>query len=159
MSDFINKIVSIILIFIMLVLAPLLISYMTNNMKAQRLVLNDVTSFIDKVTDKGSISQSDLDQLYLDVNSHGLILDVDVKRLIKTATKLPDGTIKTVYFAAQGENSSNPNFDGTIHYMNTGDVVQVTVREIGISTVRQLTYRLLKVDTGRFEFTLSGAVR
>ena len=51
MSDFINKVITIVLIFVMLVLAPLLISYMTTDMTAERLILNDVTTFIDKVTE------------------------------------------------------------------------------------------------------------
>ncbi len=148
MSDFINKVVTIILIFIMLVLAPLLISYMTTDMRAQRLVLNDVTNFIDRVTDKGSITNEDIDQLYLDINSHGLVLDATVKRLVRAASMDPDGTVKTVYFAVDD-----------LSVMNPGDVIQVNISEIGVSTSRRLTYNLLRVDNGQFKFTLAGTVR
>ena len=69
MSDFINKVITIVLIFVMLVLAPLLISYMSTDMTSERLILNDVTQFIDKVTDKYTITDYDLNDLYLAVNS------------------------------------------------------------------------------------------
>ncbi len=148
MSDFVNKIVTLIMIFVLLVLSPLLISYMTTDMKAQRLVLNETIQFIDKVTDKGTITQEDLDQFYLNINSHGMVLDAKVKRLVRVASLLPDGSVKTVYFAVD---------DTSV--MNTGDIIQVTVRELGISAVRSLTYKLLRIDTGTFQFTLAGGVR
>ena len=66
MSDFLNKVVTIILIFIMLVLAPLLVSYKTNDMLGRRLILNDVTTFIDQVKDTATITEDDINKLYLD---------------------------------------------------------------------------------------------
>lgn len=149
MSDFLNKVVTLILIFIMLVLAPMLISYMMTDMRAQRLVLNEVSMFIDKVTDKGTITQPDLDQLYLSVNSHGKTLDVTVKRFVRVASlDQTTGQVKTLYFAADDISALNP-----------GDIVQVTVREVGRSPLRSLTYSILKIDIGKFEFSLAGAVR
>lgn len=149
MSDFLNKVVTLILIFIMLVLAPMLISYMMTDMRTQRLVLNEVSLFIDKVTDKGTITESDLDQLYLSVNSHGKILDVTVKRFVRVASLDQNtGQVRTLYFAADDISDLNP-----------GDIVQVTIREVGRSPLRSLTYSMLKIDIGRFEFSLAGAVR
>jgi hypothetical protein len=63
MTDFVNKVITLVLIFVMLVLAPLLISYMSTDMITERLVLNDVSQFIDKVTDKSLVSEHDLDSL------------------------------------------------------------------------------------------------
>ena len=84
MSDFINKVITIALIFILLVMAPLLISYKTDEMMAKRQILNDVANFIDMVKDTGSLSQDNLDKLYIDCNSYGIAVDVKVKRLIIT---------------------------------------------------------------------------
>ena len=64
MTDFINKVITIVLVFIMLILAPLLISYMSTDMVTERLVLNEVSQFIDKVTDKGLITEYDINDLY-----------------------------------------------------------------------------------------------
>ncbi len=149
MSDFINKVVSITLIFIMLVLAPLLISYKSDEMLAKRLILNDVTMFIDKAKDTGSVTEDDLNQLYIQCSSHGMAVNVTVKRMIRTdITK--DGKIATVYYAAD-------ELDDLLA-MNPDDIVKVTVTEVGVSEGRRLLYNMLKIDDGKFEFSLAGAV-
>lgn len=148
MSDFINKIVLIILTFVLLVLAPLTVSYMISEQTTERLVLNEVTQFIDKVTDKGSIVQSDLDDIYLGVNSTGGTYDVNVQRFIRVASQNADGTPRTVYFS-----------NGDLSTLNKGDVVKVTIDEIGVSPAKRLIWALLKIDSGKFNFSLAGAVR
>lgn len=149
MSDFLNKVVSIVLIFVMLVLAPLLISYQTNDMISKRLILNDVTTFLDQVKDTASITEDDLNKLYLDCNSHGLAVNVTVKRLIRVEVTKED-VAQTSYFAVDSLNE--------IATLNTGDLVQVTVDEVAASPTRNLTYSILKIDEGPFQFSLTGAV-
>ena len=106
MSDFINKVITVIMVFAMLVLAPLLISYKSDNMLARREILNDVEVFIDKVQDTSSITVDDLNNLYMTCNSHGLTVDVDVKRLIATAVYDNDNEIaQTNYFAVDDTES------------------------------------------------------
>ena len=150
MSDFINKVVSIALVFVMLVLAPLLISYKSDDMLAKRVILSDVTSFIDKAKDTSTITQDDLNKLYMACNSHGLAVDVSVKKLIRTDVTDSTGAITTVYYAV-----SNP---AGLQVMNSGDIVKVTVTEVGIATSRKLMYNILKIDEGQFEFSLAGTV-
>lgn len=149
MSDFLNKIVSIVIVFVMLVLAPLLISYQTDEMIGKRMILNDVTTFIDQVKDTATITEDDLNKLYLDCNSHGIAVDVTVKRLIRVEITKED-IAKTSYFAVDSLED--------IASLNSGDLVQVTVNEAATSPTRTLTYSILKVDQGPFEFSLTGAV-
>lgn len=149
MSDFINKIVSITLTFIMLVAAPLLISYKTDEMLAKRLILNDVSQFIDAVQDTATITEDGLNKLYTDCNSHGLAVNVTVKRLIRTNIN-KDGKIETVYYAEDDIEK--------LKSLNPRDIVKVTVEEIGISDARRFTYSILKIDEGKFQFSLAGAV-
>ena len=149
MSDFINKVVTIALIFIMLVIAPLLISYKTDEMIAKRQILNDVANFIDMVKDTGSLSQDNLDKLYIECNSYGIAVDVKVKRLIRTEIA-KDGESKTVYYSVDKVEE--------LESMNKGDIIKVTVEEIGVSTARRLAYNILKLDEGKFKFSLAGTV-
>ena len=149
MSDFINKVITIALIFILLVMAPLLISYKTDEMIAKRQILNDVANFIDMVKDTGSLSQDNLDKLYIECNSYGIAVDVKVKRLIRTEIA-KDGESKTVYYSVDKVEE--------LESMNKGDIIKVTVEEIGISTARRLAYNILKLDEGKFEFSLAGTV-
>ena len=97
MSDFINKVITIVLIFVLLVLAPLLISYMSTDMVTERLILNDVSQFIDKVTDKALITQYDLNDLYLAVNSHGGAYEVVVERYQLLEEPVPGSGTKLLY--------------------------------------------------------------
>lgn len=151
MGDFVNKVVSVIIVAFMC-LTVVLMAYTSSDMKEQRLVFNEISFFIDKVTDKGSIEESDINQLYLDLNAYSMILDVKVKRLIRGAVRVPDENgvfvTKTTYFSVDD-----------LTEMNSGDVVQVQVSEIGVSTARRLLYQVLKIDNGAFEITQARAVK
>lgn len=147
MTDFINKIIMIVLIFILFACGGLLFTTTMADARAQLLIMNDVTLFLDKTTDKGAITESDLDILYIDVNSHGLTVDVDVERSVRTASKDADNEIVIVYIPVDD-----------LDVLNHTDAVKVTVKEIGTSPGRMLAYKLIGVDSGRFEFSLAGSV-
>lgn len=141
------------MIFLMLVVAPLLISYMSSELTAQRLVLNEVSQFIDRVTDKASVLQTDIDDLYLGVNAHGGTYKVNVKRYIRVAServdeKTGENVVNTLYFT-----------NDDLEECHAGDVIKVSVEEIGISPVKRLIWSILRVDEGKLKFTLAGAVR
>jgi uncharacterized protein (UPF0335 family) len=150
MTDFPNKIVTIILVFIMLVLAPLTWSYVRGEMRSEILVLNEVTQFIDKVTDKASITNQDIDDLYMGVNSTGGTYDVRVKRYVRLATKDADGSLRTLYLSDDYKDNLK---------MNIGDVVKVSIEEIGVSPAKRLMWSILRIDEGKTKFSLAGTVR
>ena len=164
MSDFVNKVITIVLIFVMLVLAPLLISYMSTDMVTERLVLNDVSQFIDKVTDKAMITEQDLNTLYLDVNSHGQAYEVVVSRyqMLEEPEPAPGGaeseSTHIVYVRMDDMDSLIEGDIDTIE-LNIKDVVKVHVEEVSMSTGKRLMWTLLRVDRGKFEFSLAGTVR
>jgi hypothetical protein len=139
----------VILIFVMLVVPPVLFSYVRAEMKAERIALNEVELFLDKVTDKGTITDQDLNDLYLGIAATGGIYDVKVSRLIRISTLTEDGRIRTIYLDENYENTR----------MNMGDLVKVTVTEIGVSPAKRLLWHVLRIDEGKFEFSLVAAVR
>lgn len=160
MSDFPNKVITVILVFLMLVVAPITWSYVRSDMVAERLILNEVVGFIDKVTDKGTITEQDLDELYIAVNASGGTYDVKVKRYVRIATKDlnsndPDKSIKTVYVNADITNATT----GEPEEMNSGDMVKVSVDELGNSPTKNLLWNILQLDTNDTDFSLSGSVR
>lgn len=155
MTDFINKVISLILVFAMLVLGPLVNSYTKSEMLAQRSILNEVQVFIDKVKDTASISESDINDLYIACNAYGIAVDVKVKRIIRTVVTRNDpaninNDALTVYIAVDEM--------GDLININVGDSVQVSIEEIGVSPARKLVYSVLKIDEGPFEFQLAGVV-
>lgn len=149
MADFPNKVVTVVLTFVMLVLAPILWSYERGEMITERMVLNEISQFLDRVTDKGFITQNDLDDLYLAVNSSGGAYDVDVKRYIRMATQDENGEPRTLYLSA----------DYLDMKLNPGDIIKVTVDDIGISPHKRLLWSLLRLDAGESKFSLAASVR
>lgn len=164
MSDFINKVITIVLIFVMLVLAPLLISYMSTDMTSERLILNDVTQFIDKVTDKYTITDYDLNDLYLAVNSHGGAYEVIVDRyqLYEEPAPESEGGTRILYIRQDDAEqlADDLNYpDVTSIDLNTKDVVKVRVKEVALSSGKRLFWSIMRVDKGKLEFSLAGTVR
>lgn len=166
MSDFLNKVITIILIFVMLILAPLLLSYMSTDMTAERLVLNDVSQFIDKVTDKASITEKDLNTLYLDVNSHGHAYEVTVRRYQVLEEPIPSGAgeeiteTNLIYVSMDDiEALINGTSETGVVELNVKDAVKVHVKEVAMSAGNRMLWTLLRIDKGTFEFSLTGTVR
>lgn len=78
MSDFLNRVITLIIIFVMLIIGPLTIYYVSNESSAKRLIINEIELFLDEVNDKGAVNYDDLDELYSNLNSHNMNIDVEV---------------------------------------------------------------------------------
>lgn len=156
MSDIISKVIGVLLAFVLLILAPMTISRAADDAAMKRLVLNEVTNFIDKVTDKGDITAADYNDLVLGINAHGGSFDVSVIRYVRMTVKdninAANG-VKTIYSAADEKVGS-----GTVS-LDIGDSVQVRVEQIGKTKGQSLLQSLLKVFEEPFGFTLAGTVR
>lgn len=151
MVDAISKILSIILIFVMLVVGPLVWVYTMQNSMAQQQVLLEVTRFIDIVRDTRTITDDNLDELYQRCNTHGIAVDVKVRRAIKSVV-VDDDTdeVEIAYTLTEDRDD--------LYSFNKGDGVQVIVTEIGVSRSRQYIYNVLGADMGALEFQLMGVV-
>lgn len=79
MTDFINKVLSIVLIIVLGLVLPLNMIGLSNRNTYKLRALNEVQIFIDTVCDKGYIQNSDLDDLSRKLASTGLILEYEVE--------------------------------------------------------------------------------
>lgn len=150
MEGFLSRCISAVLIFLMLILAPLINIYGQHEMQSRMEILNDVTSFLDRVTDKGEITQDDLDEFALTVESHGLVLDVDVSRLVKTVVVLDPATndCDVTYIAAD-----------SVSDLSTGNVVKVVINEVSSTRYRKLLNTFLRINEPSFKLSMSKMVR
>lgn len=148
MSGFLSRIISLVLVFFMLILAPLINSYCVTEMENRRQLLNEVTSFLDVVSDKKTISNDDLDKFYLKVSSYGMVLDVQVNRLVKTATLEADGNVNITYMSAED-----------ISLLNQRDIVQVKLTEKSQSAYQKILSIFLGVDDENYSLTMAEMVR
>lgn len=132
----------------MLIIAPLINAYGVQEMENKVELLNDVSEFLDKQTDKGGITDEDMDQFYVNVQSHGMILDVKVDRLVKTATESGDGTIHTTYIAAD---------DNTI--LNKHDILKVKIAEKSSTPYKRLLNVVLRMDDNPYKLEMAKMVK
>ena len=152
MLNYMGKVFTIVLIFIGMMI-PILCHLTTSVGTSRLLVMNEMTLFLDKVADKGTITPSDLDELYNDVNAHGLVMDVDVNRMIRASFTEDDGTLKEAYIKADEANT-----DETVE-LNQHDVIQVRAYEIIDNPARKIMYQFLRIDAMSNDITLAKTVR
>lgn len=148
MTNHLSRIISLILVFLMLIIAPLIYSYSVSEMEDRRLLLNDVTRFLDKVTDKGTITEDDITEFALQVNSHGIVIKPTVKRLIRASVTTPEGNVRTINVAVDD-----------IYSLNQRDTVQVTLEEVSMSAYRKLVKAILRIDEGPYSLEMAAVVR
>lgn len=157
MSNFINTMLAICLSFVLLVVAPLTFTTVSNYDTAKRLIHNETTLFLDMVHDKGFINGQDVSDFALKVNTHGIIVSVDVDAYAMNASTNLDGVpiiIKTLKNGDLEELAAEESV-----YLNKGDIVQVRIREVGTSPVRHMMYRILNLDMGAYDYTMASSVQ
>lgn len=160
MSDFISKVVNLCILFTM-ILAVMGMVFASQQATSQRLILNEATEFLDKVSDKAYLTAGDMDELYMRMNSHGMLLDVEVERLMYAPMEKDDAVIsnytsvdstETLGVEKNGQKKSEIAF-------NKNDLVRIKVKEIGMPGTRRFIYKLIGIDTGAFEFALAAPVQ
>jgi hypothetical protein len=117
-------------------------------MENRRQLLSEVTKFLDEVTDKHAITNDDLNQFYMKVESYGMVLDVQVNRLVKTATLESDGGVNVTYIAADD-----------ISLLNQRDVVQVKLIEKSESAYQKILNIFLGISDESYSLTMAEMVR
>lgn len=173
MTDFINTILKLVILFVALVIAPITLTFLSSKLTSERLILNEVTEFLDKTVDKATVNEYDIDELYMKLNSHGMLLDVEVERLIYAPTTNAAGDlidnyvksdtitdiIKNEEDAAEAAGKDKKDRKMAEIRFNSNDSVRVRINEIGVSTGRRVVYTILKIDTGQYKLTMSASVQ
>jgi hypothetical protein len=150
MFDVSGKIISLILCFILLIIAPLTIISVSEDMTARRSVLNEVSAFIDEVIDTKVITPTQLANFNLGISSYGLLLDATVTRE-KRITE-PDPTELGSTYTRYIPTSDITKFD-------TGDIIKVTVKQIGNNGRQRFIRSIVRLSVPKFNFVLAGRVR
>lgn len=143
-----GKIISIVMIFAIIAGGAITSRIYTDSLRSERAILNEVTNFIDKVTDNGRITELDLSNFYLGVASHGVSVDASVKRYLKVVNPNGAGGTYTSYTLA----------DTNVLY-NKGDFVQVSVKGIDYTNGQKLMRYFLRMSPSKIDYTLAGRVR
>lgn len=158
MVDFINKIISVILVFYLCIIGPLTLSYQSDAATDKRLLLNELSNFCDKIADKKSISQDDLNEFYIAVNSYGMTIDAEVK-IYRAVPELENAHFILTYNLADEKEQVTKRLRTekgfVLNDIITGDIVQVTIFEIVPSPARRMLYNAIGFGGEEYKQTLA----
>lgn len=148
MSDIINKIIGVILAFMILVFGPLCVVTLTQDLSMQRGVMNAMEILIDKTTSTGVIEDKQLEQFYLDVSSFGYAIDSEIKRYVPVYNPDENGNMHISYMP------SNNN-----RVYSSGDIIQVTCKAIDWSGPQKMLRAMLRLSQSKFDVTMANRIR
>jgi hypothetical protein len=157
MSNYINTVISICLAFILLIIAPLTFVSISQFDTSKRLVHNDTVTFLDTMQDKAYVTGQDMSDYTLKVNSHGITLDVTMTAYTLASSKDIDGNPITLKLMKYNDFDTLDKQD--VRLFNKGDLVTIEVKEVGISGIRRLMYKILNLDMGPFDYSMSVVVQ
>lgn len=149
MYGFINKILGVVLCFILIVLM-LSTVMVSEQVQARRSIVAEVTNFVDEVTDTGVLDEKHAADLYLACSTYGPIVDVQILRYVKVVNPDPKNPGDT-YLTYVGSED--------IYQWNQGDLLKVKVVEVGPTGLSSFLYRIFGLTMAPVDFSLAGRIR
>lgn len=149
MYGFINKILGVIMCFIM-ILIMLSTVMVSDQVQARRSIVAEVTNFVDEVTDTGVLDEKHVADLYLACSAYGPITDVQILRYVKVVNPDPKNPGST-YMTYVGSED--------IYQWNQGDLLKVKVVEVGPTGLASFLYRVFGLNMAPVDFSLAGRIR
>ncbi len=138
MTDFLNKILTLILAVVMLILGPLNMSNMYYRHTQKMHALDNMRIWLDGVADKGSITVKDLDDLNEKLAATGMVIKTKIEEFRLLADQ------ESVVLAKQCNIDYNRlRVDGGVHIINSTNVIRVTVKEVAEGSASRLWRSLI----------------
>lgn len=153
MTDFLNKVLAIILAAMLLLIAPLNMSNLSDRAESKLKALNEMQLWLDTVCDKGSININDLNNINDSIAATGIVADVIVEeyRLLADASTVVLAKQCTVGY-------DRVRTDGGTHTIYNTNVIRIHVIEKAPSSASRLWSRIIGVED-MFDETLSAMRR
>ena len=149
MYGFINKILGVVLCFILIII--MLVNVMVSDqLQARRSIVAEVTNFVDEVTDTAVLDEKHVADLYLACSAYGPLVDVQILRYAKVVNPDPKNPGDT-YMTYVGSDD--------IYSWNQGDLLKVKVTEVGPTGLASFLYSVFGLNMAPVDFTLAGRIR
>lgn len=149
-SDIPGKVVGILLAFVLCIIFPFVIISTEEEMISRRLIVEEVSSFIDSVIDGRVITDAELRELNASLAAHGMLLDYDIHRYVRSVN--PDPTKEEGYLVSYIERDDNMKYD-------KGDKVSIHVYEVSHAATSTLSHKLTGLYMRDFDLTITARVR
>lgn len=149
-NDLPGKFIGLILAFILTVIMPFVTVQVENEMMDRRMIINNVTDFIDEVIDSRNITDAMIDELNVSLASYGVTVNYDITRYARSVNSDPitDSNYYVTYM---------PIEDTTT--FNKGDKISVHVYTVGYSSSAALAHKLTGMFIKDLDETVTARVR
>ena len=150
MTDIFGKVISIILVFAMLVVGPLAITMMMEEMEDRRSIINEVSNIVDEVADTKSLTEDQLTDFYTGISSYGPIVDAKIEKYVRVINPDPQnpGSTYTTYMLSEDTTT-----------WKQGDIVKVTIKPVGSTKISRFVSKVIGYMLPDFDYTEAGRVR
>ena len=152
-KDFVGTLVTLCLIVAGFLFLPSYYTAQIDMAKSQEIILNETQLFLDKVADTREITQADLDDFTLALASTSIPVEFEIQRKAKMWN--PDPASNTIPKATITAWVPTEN----IYEYESGDIIKVTVKQVGENFYQSFSLRALGMFTPEVEFTLGRMVR
>lgn len=158
MTNMTSRIFAVALAFILCVFAPFSLAVMSDNITARFLIINECEDFLDEVADSGRLTDEMLSDFYLDVASHGVMLDVQVEKYVRVVENdvQANGKLVTTYLRSECDPKNETN--QTVLF-SSGDKIVVHVEPIGYTAAQRIVMSTIGRVLPDFNYTLPKRVR
>ena len=109
MNDIPGKILGLCLAFVLVVVGPFVNVTVENEMLDRRLIVNDITTFVDSVVDSRCITDSMINELNVSLASYGITVDYEIIRYARSVNN--DPLTSDDYYTTYLRNEDNKNYN------------------------------------------------
>lgn len=150
MHDLPGKIIGLVIAFALIVVMPFVNTTVEDEMLDRRLIINDVSNFIDEVVDSRNVTDAMLDELNVNLASYGMTVDYEIEHYRRSvnADPLSDSDYYVTYVKSDD-----------IRSYEKGDKISVRVYTVGYSTTESLAHKITNIFVRDLDETITARVR
>lgn len=150
MNDIPGKVIGMILAFVLVIVMPFVNVTVEQEMLDRRLIIDDVSAFIDEVIDSRNITDTMIDELNIRLASYGMTVDYEISRYRRSVNA--DPTSDSDYYVTYVQSDDVTNFD-------KGDKISIRVYTVGYSATETLAHRITGMFVSDLDTTITARIR
>lgn len=149
-SDIPGKLIGLILAFVLVILMPFVTVTVENEMLDRRLIVTDVTNFIDEVIDSRNITDAMIDELNVNLAKYGMSVDYEIIHYGRSVNV--DPTSSDDYFVTYVKKDDIRNY-------SKGDKISIHVYTTSYSASEYLAHKVTGMFVKDLDVTITARIR
>lgn len=150
MHDIPGKFVGLVLAFILTVIMPFVNVTVENEMLDRRLIITDVSNFIDEVVDSRKVTDAMIEELNVRLASYGMTVDYEITRYARSVNA--DPLTNDSYYVTYIPQEDNLNY-------SKGDKISVRVYTVGYSATESFVHKITGMFVRDLDETITARIR